>query len=675
MKFTNRLGKESSPYLLQHSRNPVEWFPWGKEAFEKAQLEDKLLLISVGYSSCHWCHVMEHESFENQEVAEVMNAYFVAIKIDREERPDIDAIYMEAVQLMTGRGGWPLNCFALPDGRPIYGGTYFPKENWISILKQLNNLWKTDRQKTIDYAEELSNGIAQKDLIESNLEIPDWSNLLTETIGKWKLRLDNVEGGPAKAPKFPLPGDYIFLLRQAIASEDETLLRHVHLTLKKMAFGGIFDQIGGGFSRYSVDGIWKVPHFEKMLYDNGQLIQLYAEAYQQNRNPLYKEILQQTIEWLCREMLTEEGGFYAALDADSEGEEGKFYVWEKEQLELALGEDFKIVETYYNVNDSGYWEDGNYILLRKEDDSILLNQLGLNAEEFSQKLLQIKSKLLEIRSHRIRPGLDDKQLFSWNALACIGLCKAYEATFEGKYKELAERNMSFLLQKLKTKEGGVFRTYKNGLATISGFLDDYAFGISALLQLFQITGKSAYITEALELWQFVETYFSNPSSPLFFYTSSIGERLIVRRTEYMDNVTPAANSELAKSLFLLGRIIGNSELEKRAIAMVNCIAPAIVNYGSAFSNWCQLIQWLDNDFKEIVITGPNSANVWMEISANYLPFSFRVFQDTPKDENNLSIFEGRFNPNETLIYVCENQSCKLPVRTSAEVLTQVKPIL
>lgn len=666
--MANRLALESSPYLLQHAQNPVDWYPWGEEALKKAELEDKLILVSIGYSACHWCHVMEHESFENQEVAEVMNRHFVCIKIDREERPDIDAVYMEAVQLISGRGGWPLNCFTLPNGKPIYGGTYFPKQNWISILLQLNKAWKEDRSRTMEYAEELTKGVEQKAIVPPAGSSIDYGKVLDETLATWRTRFDDVEGGPSRAPKFPLPGDYVFLMRQAYAKGDSGLQSHVDLTLKKMAFGGIYDQIGGGFARYSVDGLWKVPHFEKMLYDNGQLLGLYAEAYIQTRNPLYKQVMDETIEWVKREMTHPEGGIYSALDADSEGEEGKFYVWTETELKAGLGEDFPLFQAYFNINEFGYWEHDNYIPLRMMEDAEVAIGFGISTKELSQRIISMKAKLLEARNKRVRPGLDDKLLLSWNALWVKGLCMAYKATLNTEYKELATKTLDFLLSKFLRPDGSLFHTYKNGKASIDGFLDDYAFLISALLSHYAISFEETRVERAEQLMQYALQHFDNQGSPLLFFTSVKGEALIVRRTEYMDNVLPCANSEIALCLFVFSRLNGRMEWEERAITMLNSVVPAIANYGSAFSNWCQLMQWLAYGYKEMVIAGPDAEKNWKSMVKAYLP---SVLVTVAGSSSKLGLMEGRTGLDKNLIFVCENRACQLPVESVEEGLRMV----
>ena len=427
-KYTNALIQESSPYLLQHAHNPVNWVSWSDEVFTKAKLQNKMVLVSVGYSACHWCHVMEHECFEDEEVAALMNTFFICIKVDREERPDVDQVYMTAVQLMTQKGGWPLNCFTLADGRPIYGGTYFPKEQWMHILKSLQHTFENDREKVEEYAEHLHQGVQNSELINDAKKSEQFSEeKLHEMVLRWSRNFDSMEGGDARAPKFPLPNNYEFLLHYGVKYQNDKVLKHVELTLDKIALGGIYDQVGGGFSRYSVDMLWKVPHFEKMLYDNGQLLSLYSEAYKYFKKPLYKRIVYQTIAWLQREMLTKDGAFYSALDADSEGDEGKFYCWNKKDMKAVLGDDYNWVSNFYNLNERGYWEEEKYIPLRTESDMSFAHKMNWSLEEFELKISKINQQLLDERSHRIRPGTDDKCLTSWNAITIKGLCDAYSA--------------------------------------------------------------------------------------------------------------------------------------------------------------------------------------------------------------------------------------------------------
>ncbi|MDP6908900.1 MAG: thioredoxin domain-containing protein, partial [Flavobacteriales bacterium] len=485
---TNALINETSPYLLQHAHNPVNWHPWSDESLKKAKTEQKPILVSIGYSACHWCHVMEHESFEDSVVAAYMNENFICIKVDREERPDVDQVYMNAVQLMTGRGGWPLNCFALPDGRPLYGGTYYPKKEWMDVMAQVVNIWKNQREKALEYAANLTNGVKQSELIQRNTNEPKFSKSdLSSLVEKWSGLIDNKEGGPNRSPKFPLPNNYEFLLRYATLAQDKIMLDHVNLTLEKMAFGGIYDQVGGGFARYSTDELWKAPHFEKMLYDNGQLISLYSEAYQATGNILYKEVVEETLDFIQRELTSEQGAFYSALDADSEGEEGKFYVWKKDELQMLLGDDFEWVKDYYNINAKGLWENGNYILLRKTTDEEFAKKQGWTTEDVKQKVNKLNAKLLRERSKRVRPGLDDKQLTSWNALMLKGYTDAYRVFGKTDYLRTAIKSANFILKTQRKKDGGLWHNHKAGRSTINGFLEDYSFTIEALVSLYQAT--------------------------------------------------------------------------------------------------------------------------------------------------------------------------------------------
>ncbi|MGV3638392.1 MAG: thioredoxin domain-containing protein, partial [Flavobacteriales bacterium] len=415
--YTNRLVHESSPYLLQHAHNPVDWYPWGEEAFATARAENKLVLVSVGYCSCHWCHGMERECFEDEQVAQVMNQRFVCIKVDREERPDVDQVYMTAVQLMTNRGGWPLNCFTLPDGRPVYGGTYFPPAQWTQVLNQLAETYAADPARVRAHAAQLHQGVAAQRLVAApdDEEAVEHREALRAMVDKWKRQLDQVDGGPDKVPKFPMPDNYRFLLRYAWLTHDEELKHHIELTLDKMALGGLFDQVGGGFARYSTDAVWKAPHFEKMLYDNAQLVSLYSQAYQAYKKPLYKETVERTLAFITREMTSSEGAFHSALDADTEGEEGRYYVWTDEELRAALGDELDFATAYYGIGPRTVWEHGRHILMRPQDNETFARQQNLPIEAVRQRVMDLNARLLVAREQRERPGLDDKSLVSWNA--------------------------------------------------------------------------------------------------------------------------------------------------------------------------------------------------------------------------------------------------------------------
>ena len=666
----NSLIHESSPYLLQHAYNPVNWLPFGEEAFEMARRENKPVLISIGYSACHWCHVMEHESFEDVEVAKVMNAHFVNIKVDREERSDVDMLYMQAVQLMTGQGGWPLNCFVMPDGRPFYGGTYFNKATWINILKNLSEVYANDPAKVEEYAAQLTNGIKQSELITTSdkKSASCDKNTLKESITKWKMRMDNEEGGPNRAPKFPLPSNYQFLLRYALLENNHELLNHVNLTLTKMAFGGIYDQLRGGFSRYSTDMLWKVPHFEKMLYDNSQLVALYSEAYTHTKNELYKETAIETLAFVEEEWYCSEGYFYSAYDADSDGEEGKYYVWNQLDLQDLLGDDYPLFAAYYQINDTGYWEHGNYILMRAGNHAKLLMDFALTKEQLNEKIAACKKILIQEARSRIKPGLDDKTITGWNAMMCSAFAKAYLSFDDEKYKRIALQSIRFSLDKLITSEGKLYRTYKNGLAKIDGFLEDYAFTIEALMQCYLISQDETLLIKARSLCELTLTEFHNPSSHFLFYTGNSSGHLITKTTEISDNVIPASNSQMALNLFQLGTYFDKQEWIERAEHMLNGVTEELKNYGAGYSNWACLALNLTYPFREVAIVGNNVNEKLVELYKQGITNTIFAVNAEASD---LPLVKNRFVAGETLFYVCQNKSCKLPVKSVKETVAQL----
>ncbi len=668
-KHTNQLINATSPYLLQHAHNPVDWYPWGEEAFEKAKQEDKLVLISIGYSACHWCHVMERESFENEEIAALMNEKFVCIKVDREERPDVDQIYMTAVQLMQQRGGWPLNCFTLPDGRPMYGGTYFPPDSWKDLLNQLHNVYETDSMKVIEYADNLTNGIQQSELLPKvEGEVAFEPSQLANMVDQWKSGFDNKEGGPNRAPKFPLPNNYQFLLEYYHHTKDEQLLEHIELTLDKMAYGGIYDQVGGGFARYSTDVLWKVPHFEKMLYDNAQLVSLYAEAYQATGKMLYKQVVYETLEYIAREMTAKEGAFYSALDADSEGEEGKFYVWSEEELKTLLGDDFEVTKDYYNVNAKGKWE-GHYILLRKDSNEEVAQKHGLTTDELAQKITSIKATLLKARESRIRPGLDDKSLTSWNALMLKGYVDAYQVFDEQAFLDAAEKSAQFILHQQRRTDGGLNHSYKAGKSTINGYLEDYCFTIEALIALYEATFDEKWLYEAKQLADYTIDHFYDEATGLFYFTSDVDPPLIARKTEVSDNVIPASNSSMAKGLSLLGHYFDNERYNAIAQQMLKNIYQYMPNYGSGYSNWGLLAMQYTYPFYEVAITGKEVHDRRKELNAYYVPNKMLIGSIK---ESKLPLLEMKLMKGQTTIYVCQNKVCQLPVTAISEALKQMK---
>lgn len=665
-KYTNALINESSPYLLQHAHNPVNWEPWSDEAFEKAEQENKLVLISVGYSACHWCHVMEHETFEDSTAAAFMNEHFVCIKVDREERPDVDQVYMDAVQLMTQRGGWPLNCFTLPDARPIYGGTYFPKDDWMDIMNSLVTMKEKEPEKMIEYASKLTEGIQGTDeIVKIENDEAFRIDEIDVFVSDWMKYWDEKEGGPNRAPKFPLPNNYEFLMHYGTVTQNQKAIDFTETTLDKMAYGGIYDQIGGGFARYSTDAIWKVPHFEKMLYDNGQLVSLYSKAYQKFKKPLYKDVVYESIEFVLRELTAENGAFYSALDADSEGEEGKFYVWTKEELQEVLKDDFELASKYFSVNRKGLWEHENYILLRDESLEKFLVQEELEVSEFKPILDRMKSKLMSARDKRIRPGLDDKTIISWNALMIKGLSDAYQAFGERKFLDAAIKNAEFI-EKNQIGNKGLLRIYKDGKSSIDAYLDDYSFLIEAYVSLYQSTFDEKWLALAKSRLSEVHENFFDEETGMFWYTSKDSKELIARKKELSDNVIPASNSSLAKSFFQVGTYYYDQELLSVSEQMLRNIQPHMT-YGQGYSNWAMLHLWFANPPYEVAITGSNYQSLASEMNTHYLPNVLLMGGEKGK----LPLLEGKFL-DEGTIFVCQNKSCQLPVNEVKDALEQIK---
>ena len=667
-KYTNELINETSPYLLQHAHNPVNWYAWNDETLRKAKSENKMLLISIGYSACHWCHVMEHESFEDEEVAKIMNENFICIKVDREERPDVDRIYLDAVQMIQGNGGWPLNCFALPDGRPVWGGTYFRKEQWKKVLQSIATHYKKKPEELIAQAEEITSGIKSSDLtfIKDEKEAitkDDLDNMVHNFVAGF----DRTNGGRTGAPKFPVPNNYLFLLRYAALVNNEEVLSQVELTLQKMAAGGIYDQIGGGFARYSVDAHWHVPHFEKMLYDNAQLVSLYSEAFQMTGNKEYENVVKETLEFIRREMTNPEGAFYSSLDADSEGEEGKFYVWTKSEIEEVAGDDSKIINDYFGIDGPAYWEDEKNVLVKDKTIDELSQKYNKPANEVEEIIERAKEKLLKKRAERIRPSLDDKILTSWNALMIKGYIDAYMVFGKKDYLETAIKNAGFIFHKMKKSDGGLFHNYKNGRSTIPGFLEDYSFVIDATISLYEATFDEKWINEAKRLTDYVILHFYDEQSGMFFFTPDENTNLIARKMEITDNVIPSSNSVIAKSLFLLSHIFEEKKYKNIADKMLNNIKGKMISYPSSFSNWGILALYKVYPFYSVVIYGKESRARLMEMSKYYLP---NIIKSGSVTKSELPLFENRFVENKTMIYVCTEKGCKLPVEKVEDALKQ-----
>lgn len=663
--MANQLQYENSPYLKQHAHNPVNWMPWSKEAIKKAKNENKLIIVSIGYSACHWCHVMERESFENEAIAQTMNAFYVSIKIDREERPDIDQIYMIAVQLMTNAGGWPLNCICLPDGRPIYGGTYFRPHDWQQVLLQIAQMWEETPEVAVDYAERLSRGIHQAERLPI-APIPEayTATDLHDIVTPWQAQFDTTNGGYSREPKFPLPNNWLFFLRYAVLAKNQSVLEHVHFTLHKIANGGIYDQIGGGFARYAVDGRWHVPHFEKMLYDNGQLISLYSEAYQQQPTKLYERIVEETVAWATREMLAENGGFYAALDADSEGVEGKFYTFHQEELENVLGEDAPLFIDYFHVTKSGNWhEEGTNVLYCAVDGDKMALESGFSQDDWKKYLHEIKAKLLIYREKRIRPGLDHKQPTSWNALFLKGLVDAYRVFDKQQYLDLAIQTANFIKEYCISNEGVLLHQPADHNRQILGFLDDYAFTIDSFISLYEATFEEDWLDEAYSLAQEVMEMFYDEEDRTFFYTAHNAEELIARKSEIMDNVIPASSSAIVRVLYRLGELLDKERYISVSDQVFANVFPHIKQYGSAYSNWA--IQLLEHVYgnNEIALTGMDAKAWRKQLDRHYIPNKITL----GGTKSNLPLLKDK-GGLESKSYLCKNKACSLPQNSVEELL-------
>ena len=674
MKKLNNLKNETSPYLLQHVENPVNWNPWDTKYLNKAKKENKLVIVSIGYASCHWCHVMERESFQDSTVAELMNDKFISIKVDREERPDIDQVYMNAIQLITGSGGWPLNVITLPDGRPIWGGTYFSKDQWTSALKQISEIYEAEPEKFISYADRVQEGINSLNIVESksnsfeNIDVKKYSELLLNNI-------DEEFGGFKGAPKFMMPNNLQFLLRYSFQESKEDSKNKILNTLDMMAYGGIFDHVEGGFSRYSTDERWHIPHFEKMLYDNGQLMSLYSIGYQITNKDLYKETVYKIHEYISSEMKDISGGYYSSLDADSKLEdgsyaEGEYYLWEKEKLKELIVNDFDLFSKYYNVNEYGFWEAENkYVLIKSIPDIEFINNNDLDKQLFYQMKSDWINKLKKARKNKKKPGLDYKIITSWNGLMISGYVDAYKSFNDDIFKNEAIETGEFIYSNLKKRDGGLFHNYVNGKSKINGYLEDYATVIKASLDLYEITLNQIWIERALELSEYVLDNFSGVNSELFYFTSRYDEELISKSIEFRDNVIPSSNSIMAKNLFRLYHYFDKQEYLEKAKKMCLSVTEEFETYPSGYTNWFDLIYNLKSNYYEVAIVGENSIDQVKKINLEYIPNKLIIGS---KSENNLPLLKNRYVEGKTLIYVCVNKACKMPTESLEEAISLIK---
>ena len=684
-RHTNRLADESSPYLKQHAHNPVDWYPWSDEALAKAQEEDKLIIVSIGYSACHWCHVMERECFEDEAVAQLMNEHFVNIKVDREERPDVDQLYLEAVQTMGVQGGWPLNVFLTPDQKPFYGGTYFPKETWMQLLENVAQAFQNNREELITSAEQFAQTLSRPDAERYNIgsaEAPIVSDTarreLPDIYQAFAQNFDTERGGMDKAPKFPMPSQWLFLMRYYAITEAENqpnaaARQQLTLTIDRMANGGIYDQVGGGFARYSVDADWFAPHFEKMLYDNAQLMSVYSEAHSLTQEVLYRRVAYETFHFVKRELTSPEGGFYSALDADSEGEEGKFYTWTYDELKQALGEEADLVIDYFEATEAGNWENGQNILHKKESNDAFARRYDLNMVVLDGLMADVKIKLRERREERVRPGLDDKIIASWNGLMLKGLADAYAITRIPDIRDLALRNAQFIVDNLMYTDGeetALYRTYQAGEARLNGYLDDYAFVIDALLALYQVTFDEQWLEPVQKLTDYVMRHFWDESEGFFYYTDD-ATTLIARKKELFDNVIPSSNAAMARNLYKLGLLFDRADYQERAAAMVGRMLPLIRKDPSYLSHWACLLTEMSTPTAEIAIVGPDCLETMLELNQQYYPNKLLV--GTP-DRSDLPLLQNRHLDEEdedVTIYVCYDKACQLPVHTTHEAWEQL----
>lgn len=668
--YTNELIHETSPYLLQHAHNPVDWYPWGATALAKAKKEDKMLLISVGYAACHWCHVMEHESYEDTAVANLMNQHFICIKVDREERPDVDQVYMNAAYLISGNGGWPLNALAMPDGKPFYAGTYFPKDKWMQMLTYFISLYKSDRAKLEEQAEHLSKGIRDIEKVPFNNNHVSFS---MATLGKlystFSPRIDWEKGGTKQIQKFPMPSMWEFLLQYYNLTGNKEALKGVEITLKNMADGGIYDQVGGGFSRYSTDPDWHAPHFEKMLYDNAQLISLYSHAFQITKNPLYKQIVYETVAFIKRELTSPDGAFYSSLDADSEGAEGKYYVWTEKEIKELLGQDAGIFSDYFGITNDGNWEQGTNIPDIIKGDKNIAKKYNLTDEEIRLKIKILKKRMLQAREKRVRPGTDDKILTSWNALMIKGLIDAYKAFGDDDFLQMARVDLDFLLKNLCTKENSLFRNYKNGKGTIPAFLDDYAFMITSLIDFYQVSFDETYLDKANELTAYTVKHFFDSTSGMFYYTDNQYSDLIARKMEVADNVISSSNSEMAKNLFVLSLYFENKNYEEQSKQMVKNVSDDMMKTPGYYSNWAQCMAMQIKEPFEIAIVGNNWKEKLVALQLHFLPDAIFI---GGSNEGKISLLQNKLIIGKTMIYVCQNKTCQRPVEKVEEALEQLK---
>lgn len=690
----NRLSKESSPYLLQHAHNPVDWYPWGAEALQKAKAEDKPILVSIGYSACHWCHVMERESFEDESTARMMNEHFVNIKIDREERPDLDHIYMDAVQAMTGAGGWPLNVFLTPEGKPFYGGTYFPpvraynRASWKEVMSGLAKAFQENRSQIEEQADQLTSHLKQANSFGTSpvsIHIPfderftrtQLDHAFQQVMGQ----ADKTWGGFGKAPKFPQTFTIQFLLRYHFTTGNQEALDQALLSLDKMIMGGIYDHIGGGFARYSTDTEWLAPHFEKMLYDNALLVLVLCEAWQLTGEARYEKVIRETLRFIEEELMSPEFGFYSALDADSEGVEGKYYVWAKQEVRDILGSaddvpkghsgsgwngkpvcdsDIEIFCNTYDISDQGNWEHTSIPRLRTWPPA-----------EHAEMLEACRVKLAMARIDRVRPGLDDKILLSWNALMNQAFSKAAAVFADNHYRDIAIKNMDFMLGRMAgAGTGRMKHTYKEGVARVDAFLDDLAYLIRAQISLQELIGETGYLNSARVLIEEATAHFTDEEGLFFFFTRDDQEDVLIRKKEIYDGATPSGNAVMANVLLHMSILFERNDWKDRAVGMADAVNQMAVRYPTSFGVWTNLIQELVHGTLELVVIGPEASGEGNELLKPFIPY--KVFMSSERGDEGFPLLNGKNSGSLTSFYLCKNYSCQNPVNNITQFIQLIE---
>jgi hypothetical protein len=667
-KFTNDLSKETSPYLLQHAHNPVQWKPWSDTLFATATAADKPILLSIGYAACHWCHVMERESFEDEAVADYMNTHFINIKVDREERPDIDHIYMDALQAMTGSGGWPLNIFLLPNGQPFYGGTYFPpnamqnRASWMDVLKGVHAAFDSNREKLVEQATHLtahllqSNIKAQQSQASEVIATTEEFQMIAQRILQ---NADTQWGGFGAAPKFPQTFSIQVLFRNYFQNKDQASIVHAIRSIDKMIQGGIYDHVGGGFSRYSVDAMWQAPHFEKMLYDNALILGTLAEAYQITKKPIYQDVIHATFTFLQRELFNGSGGYYAALDADSEGVEGKFYTWSYDELKAIITpEIFDAFIAYYQVTPNGNWEHTNILWTQ--------NELEKEWEPAWQNELK---KLFDARAVRVRPALDHKVILGWNAMLIVGFCKMNAATGNQLYKKAAIECMDWLESNLfHADENYFYHSIANGIPKAQAFLDDYANLIQAYIQLQEMTGDTSFLFKAKKWMDYVLIHFIDEDGLYFYYTASYQKDVIIRKKESYDGAQPSGNALICSSLFYLGQVFDLTEWRKQAEKMIHSIRPSLLQYPSSFGFWAQSFYQMSTGMIELVGVGPTVYESLPTLNAAFVPNSIRLMSQVQEDS--IPLLKGK-QGIDNQYFICKNNSCSAPMTNVELILANI----